>query len=202
MAGTGAGQARPGNNGQLGAGATRPQPPPSGPPQGRPHGSPRDGLPLTPLPPGFLNQAAPRWIFVGCHGGAGVTTVSRIANGFDGGRYWPVPSAGLVNVVLVARTHADGLGRAQLAARQWADGRVPRSVRLLGLVAVSDAPGKLPKPLRHLLELISGGVPQLWHLPWIEELRLGEPIEGIRLPAPYVNLTADLNRIVLGAPHA
>jgi hypothetical protein len=76
-------------------------------------------------------------------------------------------------VVLVARTHASGLRAAQAAARQWASGALP-TVRLLGLIAVADAPGKRPRALRELLELISGGVPQTWELPWVEALRLGD----------------------------
>jgi hypothetical protein len=104
-------------------------------------------------------------------------------------------------VLLVARTHAFGLCAAQAAARQWAAGVLP-GVRLLGLVAVADAPGKLPKPLKDLLRLISGGVPQVWELPWVEALRLGTPPEQVRLPSPYARLTQDLNRIISEDAHA
>jgi hypothetical protein len=163
---------------------------------------PTDGLPFASLPSGFT-QHGPALLFVGCHGGAGTTTLARlIKNGHDGGRYWPVPAVGNVSVVLVARTHADGLRRAQAAGRQWADRRIPESIRPIGLAAVADTPGKLPKPLRHLLDLISGGLPNLWCLPWVEGLRLGEPARQISFPSAYSDMAADLHRITSGANHA
>jgi hypothetical protein len=104
-------------------------------------------------------------------------------------------------VLLVARSHASGLSAAQAAARQWAAGVLP-NVRLLGLVVVADAPGKLPKPLKDLLRLISGGVPRTWELPWVEALRLGDPPDQVKLPSAYTRLTQDLNRIVSEDAHA
>jgi hypothetical protein len=104
-------------------------------------------------------------------------------------------------VLLVARSHAAGLCAAQAAARQWAAGVLPH-VRLLGLVVVADAPGKLPKPLRDLLRLISGGVPQVWELPWVEALRLGDPPDQARLPSAYARLEQDLKRIISEDAHA
>jgi len=48
-----------------------------------------------------------------------------------------------------------------------------------GLVLIADAPGRLPHGLRQLADLIAGGVPAVWSLPWIEAWRVGEP------PAPH-----------------
>jgi len=62
---------------------------------------------------------------------------------------------------------------AQRAIRDWAAGNVP--VRLLGLVLIADAPGRLPHGLRQLAALIAGGVPAVWSLPWIEAWRIGDP---------------------------
>jgi hypothetical protein len=104
-------------------------------------------------------------------------------------------------VLLVARTHASGLCAAQAAARQWAAGALP-NVRLLGLVAIADAPGKLPKPLKDLLRLISGGVPRLWELPWSEALRLGDPPGQARLPSAYARLAQDLDKVISEDAHA
>jgi hypothetical protein len=122
--------------------------------------------------------------------------------GRSAGRYWPTPEvSGESRVLLVARSHASGLSAAQAAARQWAAGVLP-NVRLLGLVVVADAPGKLPKPLKDLLRLISGGVPRTWELPWVEALRLGDPPDQVKLPSAYTRLTQDLNRIVSEDAHA
>ncbi|WUU98618.1 hypothetical protein OG417_51025 [Actinoallomurus sp. NBC_01490] len=104
-------------------------------------------------------------------------------------------------MLLVARSHASGLCAAQAAARQWAAGVLP-NVRLLGLVVVADAPGKRPKPLKDLVHLISGGVPQVWELPWVEALRLGDPPDQTKLPSAFARLANDINRIISEDAHA
>ncbi|MCP9951738.1 DUF6668 family protein [Actinomadura madurae] len=150
-----------------------------------------------------FNGPGPAVWFTSCHGGTGASTLATLyPGGTCAGRYWPVPEPpGQARVVLVARTHASGLIAAQAAARQWAAGVLP-GVRLLGVVAVADAPGKRPKPLKELLRLISGGVPQVWELPWVEALRLGDPSTQVRLPSPYARLTQDLDRIISEDAHA
>ncbi|WP_327299902.1 DUF6668 family protein [Streptomyces sp. NBC_01197] len=130
------------------------------------------GLPVATAPAG-----AARWWWLGCHGGAGATSLcAAVPGGAEAGRYWPMATAGgpQHRVVLVARSTASGLQAAQVAARQWASGTLP-GVELLGLVVVADAPGRLPAPLRDLRRLVSGGVPRLWTVPWMETWRLGEP---------------------------
>jgi hypothetical protein len=155
---------------------------------------PLQGLPTWPIPNSFSNSNP--IFFVGCHGGAGVTTLHQLMHGsIDAGRYWLVPRTGTVDAVLVTRTHAQGLRAAQGAARQWAAGSLSPGVRLLGLAAVADAPGRLPKPLRQLLDLIAGGVPELWHLPWVEALRLGDPVPQEDLPLPYVQMLEALQQV-------
>jgi hypothetical protein len=120
-------------------------------------------------------QGAARWWWLGCHGGAGVTSLgAAVPGGADASRCWPLSAAGRQRIVLVARSHPTGLHAAQLAARQWASGVLP-GVELLGLVVVSDAPGRLPPPLRDLVRLVSGGVPRTWTVPWSEAWRLGQP---------------------------
>jgi hypothetical protein len=151
---------------------------------------------------GYSGPGPALWIS-SCHGGAGASTVAAlIPLGRSAGRYWPLPEPpGRAQVLLVARTHAAGLRAAQAAAGQWAAGVLP-NVRLLGLVAVADAPGKLPKPLKDLLRLISGGVPRVWELPWVEALRLGAPPDQVRLPSAYARLAQDLNRVIAEDAHA
>lgn len=93
-----------------------------------------------------------------------------------------------MHVVLVARSHVSGLRAAQAAAAQWASRRLPSSVRLLGLAVVADAPGRRPKPLRDLLDLVAGGFPTWWDLPWVEGLRLGESADSLQLPPVYAQM--------------
>lgn len=178
---------------------TRPQPGAVGPP------SPDMLLPIRRLShPAYVNgRPMPAWWWLGCHGGAGASTLATvIPTGADAGRYWPVPIyPGVGRVVLVARTHAHGLRSAQAAARQWASGMLPGHVQLLGLVVIADAPGRLPKPLRDLLRLISGGVPRTWEIPWVEGLRFGDPPARTSLPAAFAELASALQQITSGDHH-
>lgn len=148
----------------------------SGPasPQPRAVPQPRGGLHGRWITAGESGAAG--WL-LGCHGGAGVSTLAATYRQFalrDASRVWPMatPGAAPAAVVLVARTHHHGLSAAQTAAQQWAAGAVP-GVRVAGLVLVADAPGKLPKPLNEFALLVAGGVPQCWRLGWIDDLRFG-----------------------------
>jgi hypothetical protein len=167
---------------------------------------PESLLPIRRIPPEadqHPGKFGPPWWWLGCHGGAGTSTLAAaIPGGGDGGRYWPVAAPAITRVVLVARTHAYGLGAAQMAARQWASGGLPHHVRLLGMAVVADAPGRLPKPLREFLRLVSGGVPQTWEIPWVEALRFGAPPSQAQLPAPFGELATELHQIVSGGEHA
>jgi hypothetical protein len=123
-------------------------------------------------------QAAVWWL--GAHGGAGESTLEELFSGSRAADHsWPLTAANVApaRVVLVARTHAHGLRAAQSAIREWAAGDA--HVLLLGLVLIADAPGRLPHGLRQLADLIAGGVPAVWSIPWIEAWRVGEP------PAPH-----------------
>ena len=123
-------------------------------------------------------QAAVWWL--GAHGGAGESTLEELFSGSRAADHsWPLTGANVApaRVVLAARTHAHGLTAAQSAIREWAAGDA--HVLLLGLVLIADAPGRLPHSLRQLADLIAGGVPAVWSLPWVEAWRVGEP------PAPH-----------------
>lgn len=141
--------------------------------------------------------ASARWWWLGCHGGAGVTTLTHaVPGGADAGRVWPRPApGGRAPVLLVARTHASGLQAAQLAAQQWASGALP-GVDVLGLVLVADAPGKYPRPLAQLRKLVAGGVPRAWHVPWCEPWRCGELPAPETAPRELRALTRELSRLI------
>ncbi|MEE1940986.1 DUF6668 family protein [Streptomyces sp. TRM 70361] len=130
------------------------------------------------------------WWWLGAHGGAGVSTLERaVPGGRDAGRAWPTAEHEQ-SVVLVARSGANGLRAAQNAVQQWASGMVT-GIDLLGLVVVADAPGRRPKALRDLVRLVSGAVPRLWEIPWVEPWRLGEPPLA-HLPRECAPLARDL----------
>jgi hypothetical protein len=170
-------------------GPDRPQPATVAPP-------PDGHLPVRQLPP-LHYEAGPRWWWLGCHGGAGVSTLTcALPGSADAWRAWPAPSSpDTFRVVLVARTHAAGLDAARSAARQWAAGSLPRGIELLGLVLIPDAPGRLPRVLRDLAQLVRGGVPRAWDLPWVEALRQGQEPGRDRLPAAFTRLATDLQTL-------
>lgn len=103
--------------------------------------------------------------------------------------------------MVVARTHVHGLAAAKAVAKQWASGLVP-DVELIGLVLVADAPGRLPKPLRDLARLISGGYPRTWFLSWTEAWRLGAPPDLATSSRDVRSLVNDISLLTTGATRA
>jgi hypothetical protein len=125
--------------------------------------------------PKFAIPAADTLWWVGVHGGSGESTLSRLLPGSRAADHrWPIPPPPVPTpVVLVARTHGSGLRAAQRAASDWASG-VVQGVAVLGLVLIADAPGRLPRVLDDFADIVGGGVPRVWDIPWIEEWRRGE----------------------------
>jgi hypothetical protein len=125
--------------------------------------------------PKFAIPAADTLWWVGVHGGSGETTMSILLPGTRASNHrWPIPPPPVPTpVILVARTHGSGLRAAQRAAIEWASG-VVQGVAVLGLVLISDAPGRLPRVLDDFADIVGGGVPRVWDIPWIEEWRRGE----------------------------
>lgn len=142
---------------------------PTAPQSGVPEPAAADLLPVREV------WGAPSVWVLGVHGGAGESTVAGLVPSWEAaGHAWPRPVEGAAApVLLVARTHMRGLMAARAAATQWAAGVVPQA-DVLGLVLIADAPGRLPRSLRDLAQVVSGGVPRAWTVPWIESWRLGE----------------------------
>jgi len=155
------------------------------------------------LPRWLQTQPATVW-WLGAHGGAGESTLSALAAGSRPAQHgWPIPdTVGTVHrVVLVARTNWGGLTAAQRAATEWASGVLGEGVQLGGLVLIADAPGRLPKPLRDLHQVISGGVPRVWTLPWVDAWRLGPVEPSTFLPKEFRALLADLHMTPSSSAH-
>lgn len=167
--------------------------PPTGPtlPQ---HGVPTPDL-VDQLPLRSQGHVAELW-WLGAHGGAGESSLAALVPGWPAAEHaWPVtPSPLPARVVVAVRSHAHGLRAAQAAVTQWASGMVPQC-ELLGLVVVADAPGRLPRPLRQLAEIVGGGYPRMWHVPWSEAWRLGEVPDLTGAPRDIVRMVADLKAL-------
>lgn len=166
-------------------------PPVKGPRVPQPHSVDR---PSAVLPTVNYSMEAPLW-FVGAHGGAGETTLASLDDEWEAAEHcWPVSSEKLNRVVLVARSSFAGLSAAQSVMQQWASGGVADSVDVLGLVVIADSPGTLPRPLRELAHVLSGGVARTWWLPWVEEWRVEPPTKG-NSPRAVRKLIKDLSAI-------
>ena len=148
------------------------------------------------LPQRTVDRSAALW-WLGVHGGAGESTLEGLVPGSRAADHaWPIDRDGAqTNVVILARSSASGLAAARRAATEWAAGLHP-SVNLVGLVVVTDAAGKLPKPLRELRYLVAGGVPQTWHLPWVESWRLSESPSLEALPRDVRALAATMTALI------
>lgn len=146
---------------------------------------------------GEVVGAARHW-WLGVHGGAGVSTLAQLVpGGADAFRWWPAPGThgGPGGVVLVCRTHARGLEAARMALLQWDSGKVPTGLSLLGLVAVADAPGRLPQAQSEALRMLNGAVDRMWTVPWIEELRQVADLRDFPLPPGLVKLASALDAL-------
>lgn len=124
------------------------------------------------------------------HGGAGATTL-RLALGLG----VEVRDRAVLNqephriTVVIARTHALGLIRAQELAYRYAG-----NATLGGLALVADAPGKLPKPLQELTRLVTGGYPMVWKIPWVEAWRMGDAPDASNTPRVLARMASDLTK--------
>lgn len=161
--------------------------------------APQVGIPAPDVSDQLPTQAmAPAELYwLGVHGGAGESTLEKLEpDWLAAGHQWPkADPSSPARVVLVARTHMHGLRAAQNAASQWASGLVP-NVEVLGLVLIADAPGRIPKPLREFAQLVSGGVPRTWQIPWIEQWRFEEHVPLAQTPRAVRHLIEELATLV------
>lgn len=168
--------------------------------------APQGGVPVPEaahrLPRRNVALSASVW-WLGVHGGAGESTLAALAPTTRAADHaWPAPAASDTRhrVVLVARTNYAGLSAAQRAATDWASGGVGEGVQLAGLVLVADAPGRRPRSLREFEQVVVGGVPRAWVLPWVEAWRFGPPAVDERMPKEVRRLFADLSLTVPSSP--
>lgn len=140
------------------------------------------------------------WV-VGAHGGAGESSLADLDERWvASGHSWPVlRDLTPCQCVVVARTSVRGLLAARTALTQWASSGIGPSARVVGLVLVADAPGKLPTPLRDLAKVVAGGAPRVWQVPWIEAWRLGEPPASAS-PRAVTKLVSDLRSLAASTP--
>src|SRR5947207_1903889 len=122
------------------------------------------------------DSAAPTVSCVGAHGGAGATTLAKALGAADLGCRWPVTARGdSGHVLLVARTHAAGLQAAGRVLNSVEKHRRP-DVRVIALVLVADAPGRVPRQLSQRIRLLKSAF-KTFEIPWIPSWRVGKQAE-------------------------
>lgn len=150
------------------------------------------------LPVREFRASAHLWL-VGVHGGAGESTLARLIPGGEAaGHSWPLPPANSyipIRVLLVARSNAAGLEAARKTITHWASGAL-HDVQLVGLVIIADAPGRLPRPLRHLADHVAGAPPRTWHMPWVEAWRLGEHVGLDSSPSEVRRIVTEITSVL------
>lgn len=135
--------------------------------------------------------------WVATHGGAGATTLAAVVGGVDVGCRWPdAARREPARILLLARTHEQGLRAASRALNAIREGRHPVGMELLALVLVADAPGRLPVPLLTRIRLLRSVVP-VQRVPWIPQWRLGKTVD--RLPGQLVRVGGLIQATQLGA---
>ncbi|WP_413807657.1 DUF6668 family protein [Streptomyces sp. OE57] len=143
---------------------------------------------------GRTAQAAPSWpialaeqaptrhrghqvAWVSAHGGAGASTLARVLGGADVGRRWPDPAQGEPGrILLVARTHAAGTRAVSQVLNALRMAEHPAGVRLIAVVLVADAPGRLPRALGRRVRVLRSAA-KVHRVPWIPAWRAGEDVD-------------------------
>lgn len=126
--------------------------------------------------------------WIGAHGGAGASTLTRLLGGTDVGCRWPDPAIGEpARVAVVGRTGLDGLRAVSRALNAMREGRHPAGMWLVGVVLIADAPGRLPAPLLGRIRLLRAIAP-VHRVPWIPSFRVG--VEPRQLPRQLARLAA------------
>jgi hypothetical protein len=137
----------------------------------------------------FIADDADSLWLVSAHGGAGSSTLGAVYGLPAVTRRWPLAPKGS-HVVLVCRANLVGLETARTVAREWASNNLP-NVQVHGLIIVADAPGRTPKPLQQLASHVSGAVPRVWHIEWVEQLRTS-PATPELAAGPFKSLTPQI----------
>ncbi|MET9553741.1 hypothetical protein [Streptomyces sp. NPDC006645] len=120
-----------------------------------------------------------RFAWVNAHGGGGASTLAQALGGADLGTRWPEPAEGEPgDVLLVARTHAGGIRAASQALNALRMGDHPDGLRLVAVVLVADAPGRLPRQLGQRVRVLRSAA-EVHRVPWVPAWRLGEEVDPL-----------------------
>ncbi|MEV8419542.1 hypothetical protein [Streptomyces niveus] len=147
---------------------------PPGTAVGAVHAAPAAPAPREPSP-----HRGERIAWVNAHGGGGASTLAHALGGADLGTRWPEPADGEPgDMLLVARTHAGGLRAASQALNALRMGDHPDGLRLVAVVLVADAPGRLPRQLGQRVRVLRSAA-EVHRVPWVPAWRLGDEVDPL-----------------------
>ncbi|MGW8673154.1 hypothetical protein [Streptomyces niveus] len=147
---------------------------PPGTAVGAVHAAPAAPAPRAPSP-----HRGERIAWVNAHGGGGASTLAHALGGADLGTRWPEPADGEPgDVLLVARTHAGGIRAASQALNALRMGDHPDGLRLVAVVLVADAPGRLPRQLGQRVRVLRSAA-EVHRVPWVPAWRLGDEVDPL-----------------------
>ena len=153
-----------------------------------------DGAPDEPMPVVVAPEPRGPLYVAGAHGGAGVSTLVRLAPALR--EVGPKVAAG-DRLVVVCRSSASGLQAAQRVLAYLASPASP-AAHVEGLIVSADAPGRKPRPLHDLTALLSGATPRTWLLPWVEDWRF-DPYP-VQVPRAVRAVLDELTELAGGFP--
>ena len=144
-------------------------------------------LPVAVIPQVHLAQGWPSVWWVGCHGGAGTSTLARLTGvGVDFGvSAWPAvqPAMPIASVVLVCRATAYGTWAATGAVDQWRlKAMIAPTIRLVGVVTVAASARRAPRIAVERLQLLAGWAPKVWRVGWVEALLAADDPRDVGVP--------------------
>lgn len=155
-------------------------------------------LPSVPIPDGALQAGLPPLWWVGCHGGAGVTTLATLTGlGVETGAAWPQipPQWRAQPVALVTRASAAGTRAAEGAVEQWRR-RAIANVRVVGLVVVDASPRRPPRIVTERLQLLKGWLPSIWRVGWEETFLAADDPLDVGVPPEVQTVRHALDRLL------
>ena len=161
-------------------------------------------LPFFPVGQHHLTNGWPPLWWVGCHGGAGTTTLAAVTGlGVDAGAAWPTPIPGwpAPQVVLVCRATATGALAATGVVEQWRRQPVLSGTKILGLVTVEASARRPPRRAAERLQMLAGWIPAKWRVGWVEEYLAADDPRELGIPPDVAALRHALDRALASTPH-
>jgi hypothetical protein len=158
-------------------------------------------LPFPVLPPGAVGppHRPDEWWWIGCHGGAGISTLARLTGGGRQAREAiPTPAPGDPRAaVLVTRATAFALWQTMGVIEQWKQRNWPADLRLLGLVVVAATPRRrpprgAPRIVEERIEVMKHWLPGVWRICWIDHLLAVDDPAAVGMPPDVAALRDDI----------